>query len=75
MRPRLAPPTALCLLLAAGCGGGSDSGPSAPKSIAVAQVRELPLEEAGGMNIRQNLAERPRRALLGRDTPGITASR
>lgn len=75
MRLRPGPLAALCLLLAAGCGGSSDSGPSVPKSIAVSQVREMPLEEAGEMNIRQNLAERPKRAILGRDTPGTTASR
>lgn len=75
MRIRLGNLTALCPLLAAGCGRSSDPGPSAPKSIAIAQVREMPLEEAGDMNIRQNLAEQPKRAILGRDTPGTTASR
>jgi hypothetical protein len=58
----------ILLAVAAGCGAAS-SGPPAPKSLTAAQVRELPLEEAGDLSIRQNLAETPKRPLLGRDTP------
>jgi hypothetical protein len=69
----------LCALLAsglvAGCGTSAGSGPPAPRSITVSQARELPLEEAGDLSIRQNLAERPGKPILGKDRPTTTASR
>jgi len=74
MRPRSGALAALCLPLAVGCGGGPTPASPATRSITAAQVEGLPLEEAGDLGIRQNLAERPQRPILGRDTPNPTAS-
>lgn len=73
--PRHLPWAFALAVLASGCGTSADSGPPVPKSITVSQVQGLPLEEAGDLSIRQNLAERPRKVILGRDTPTTTASR
>ncbi|MFO0949679.1 MAG: hypothetical protein U0835_00715 [Isosphaeraceae bacterium] len=63
------PVLAIASATLAGC-GSSGPGTPAPKSLTVAQAQQLPLEEAGDLSIRQNLAEQPRKAILGRDTPG-----
>jgi hypothetical protein len=67
MRPRVGMSLLLGLCAAAGCGSNGATEPR-PKSITADQVRELPLEEAGDLGIRQNLVDRPKKAILGRDT-------
>lgn len=52
--------------LAVGCGGTTPGTPGRP-AITAEQVADLPLEEAGGLNLRQNLAGPPPRGVLGRD--------
>ncbi|MEO6809862.1 MAG: hypothetical protein ABI353_12180 [Isosphaeraceae bacterium] len=74
MRVRLCALPALSLSILAGC-GGSDPGPAVPKTITISQAAELPLEDAGDLSIRQNLAEQPMMPILGRDSPFTTASR
>jgi hypothetical protein len=60
---------AAVLGLAHGCGGPSPTdGAPAPKIVTAAQVKEMPLEESGDLSVRQNLADPPRRAVIGRDT-------
>jgi hypothetical protein len=67
---RLALALLLSIVPAAGCCGPSAPAAPAPKSLTIVEVQQLPLEEAGDLGIRQNLAELPRAPLLGRDTPG-----
>jgi hypothetical protein len=75
MRFRPGALTALSLLLLAGCGVDTDPGPAVRKSITISQANALPLEEAGDLSVRQNLAEPLASPLLGRDAPFSTASR
>lgn len=60
---------AIPLSFAAGCADTTTAGPPAPKTITAAQVKEMPLEQSGDLSIRQNLADPPRRAVIGRDNP------
>lgn len=59
---------AVPLGLAAGCADSTAAVPPAPRTITAAQVKEMPLEQSGDLSVRQNLADPPRRAVLGRDT-------
>ena len=58
----------LLLPLAAAPGCRSSAPPAAaPKTLTVAEVAAMPLEESGDLTVRQNLVETPRRTVLGRD--------
>jgi hypothetical protein len=61
--------TLAAILAAAGCSGGPDPDRPAPKSLTISEVQQLPLEEAGDLSVRQNLAEQPKRPVLGKDSP------
>ena len=60
---------AIWLVAVLGCGSDATSPRRSPKAISVSEAKNLPLEEAGGLNIRQNLAERPEKPVLGHDAP------